>query len=166
MYNWLGATLASTTVSTDTEAADDMLNLSMVLPEPPASHGASDPVDKTDGALSDDDQLQDMFKILAEVPVHQDPTPTKPQLDPWVLMAEAKFKSGQRSLPPPPELRRPKGDPDTWNVLLRSIQTPKVTDTPVEVANPQNRDLLYLDQDANRDKALQTMQQWHRVQLK
>ena len=121
VYDWLGATPASTTVSTDTEAAGDMLNLSMGLLELLASHKASDPVDKTDSALSDDDQLQDMFKILAEVPVHRDPTPTKPWLDPWALMAEAQFKSGWRLLPPPPELRRPKSDPDTWNVVLRSI---------------------------------------------
>ena len=34
-----------------------------------------------------------------------------------------------------------------------------MTDTPVEVANPWNRDPLYLDWDANRDKALQVMQE-------
>ena len=47
-------------------------------------------------------------------------------------------------------------------MVLQAIQTPKVTNTPVEVANPQNRDPLYLDQDANRDKALQVMQERHR----
>ena len=35
VYDWLGATLASTTISTDTKAASDMLNLSMGLPELP-----------------------------------------------------------------------------------------------------------------------------------
>ena len=74
-------------------------------------------------------------------------------------MAKAKFKSGQRTLPPPPGLRRHLDNPDSWNVVLQAIQTPKVTDTPVEVANPKNRDPLYLDLDANRDKALKGMQE-------
>ena len=73
-------------------------------------------------------------------------------------MAEAKFKSSQRTLPPPLGLRKQIDNPDTWNVVLPAIQTPKVTDTPVEVANPRNQDPLYLDRDANRDKALQVMQ--------
>ena len=60
-------------------------------------------------------------------------------------MAEAKFKSSQRTLPPPPGLRRQIDDPDVWNVVLQAIQTPKVTDNTVEVANPWNRDPLYLD---------------------
>ena len=36
---------------------------------------------------------------------------------------------------------------------------PTVTDTQVEVANPRNTDLLDLDWDVNRDKALQVMQE-------
>ena len=36
---------------------------------------------------------------------------------------------------------------------------PTVTDTQVEVANPRNTDPLDLDRDANRDKALQVMQE-------
>ena len=39
---------------------------------------------------------------------------------------------------------------------------PMVTDTQVEVANPWNTDPLDLDQDVNRDKALQVMQERHR----
>ena len=38
---------------------------------------------------------------------------------------------------------------------------PMVTNTQVEVANPQNTDPLDLDWDANRDKALQVMQERH-----
>ena len=40
---------------------------------------------------------------------------------------------------------------------------PVPTDIQVEVANPQNTDPLDLDRDANRDKALQFMQEkWRR----
>ena len=39
---------------------------------------------------------------------------------------------------------------------------PTVTDTQVEVANPRNTDPLVLDRDANRDKALQVMQERRR----
>ena len=103
-----------------------------------------------------------MFKVPIGVPVSWDPPLSRPRLDPRVLMAQAKLKSGRQTLPPPPELRAQKDDPDTWNVVLRAIQTPKMTDTPVEVANPWNKDPLYLDRDANRDKALHTMQERHR----
>ena len=76
-------------------------------------------------------------------------------------MAEAKLKSGWQTLPLPPSLRRHIDDPDsdTRNVVLRALQMPTVTDTQVEVANPWNTDPLDLDQDANRDKALQAMQE-------
>ena len=78
-------------------------------------------------------------------------------------MAEAQIKSGWRTLPPHPELRRYRDDPDSQNVVLRAIQTPKVKDVLVKVSNPRNRDLLDLDQDASRDVALKTMQdQRHR----
>ena len=39
---------------------------------------------------------------------------------------------------------------------------PTVTDTQVEVTNPRNSDPLDLDSDANKDKALQVMQERHR----
>ena len=39
---------------------------------------------------------------------------------------------------------------------------PMVTDTQVEVANPRNTDLLDLNQDVNKDKALQVMQERRR----
>ena len=79
-------------------------------------------------------------------------------------MAKAKFKSGRRTLPPPLGLRRNIDNPDSnsWNVVLRATQTPTVTDTQVEVANPWNTDPLDLDWNANRDKALQVMQERHR----
>ena len=51
-------------------------------------------------------------------------------------MAEAKFKSGRRTLPPPPGLRKQIDNLDIWNVVLRGIQTPKVTKTPVELPIP------------------------------
>ena len=69
-------------------------------------------------------------------------------------MAEAQIKSGRRTLPPHQELRRYIDDPDSQNVVLRAIQTPKVKDVLVNVSNPRNRDLLDLDQDASRDAAL------------
>ena len=55
-------------------------------------------------------------------------------------------------------------DPDSssQNVVLRAIQTPTVTDTPVKVTNPWNTDPLDLDWDANACKALQVMQERHR----
>ena len=79
-------------------------------------------------------------------------------------MAEVKFKSEWRTLPPPPGLRRhvDDSDSDTQNVVLQALQMPMVTNTQVEVANPRNTDPLDLDRDANRDKALQVMQERHR----
>ena len=58
-------------------------------------------------------------------------------------------------------MRAQKDDPDTRSVVLQAVQTPKVTDTSIKVADPRNKDPLYLDRDANRDKALQTMQERH-----
>ena len=166
LYDWQGATLASTIISTDTEATRGMLNLSMGLPELPAVPETSVPIDQTGESLSDYDQFSDMFKVPAKVraqvpvkvPAPQDPLQALPHLDPWALMAEAKYKSSHRTLPPPPGLGR-QDMADTRNVVLHSMQTPKTTDTPVEVTNPWNKDPLYLNQDANRDKALQTMQE-------
>ena len=102
VYDRLGGTPASTTISTDTEAASDMLNLTTGPPELLVCQEANDLVEDSD----DDNPLADMFKVPAEVPVPKDPLRVKPQLDPRAPMAEAKFKSGQRTLPPPPGLRR------------------------------------------------------------
>ena len=132
----------------------------MGLPELPVTQETSDSVDQASESLNDDDQFSDMFKVPAKVLAPQDP-PSLPQLDLHVLMAKAKFKSGCRPLPPPPGLRS-QDVVDTQNVILRSMQTPKATDTPVEVADPRNKDPLYLDWDANRDKALQMMQERRR----
>ena len=89
VYDWLGATPASTAISTDTEVAGDMFNLSMGPPELLVLQEANQPVDQTDKALSDDDQLQDMFKVPTGVLVSQDPSLSRPQLNPWVLMVQA-----------------------------------------------------------------------------
>ena len=161
VYDWLEATPASTAISTDTEAAGNMLNLTMgwlELPVPQETHDSADDSDQ------DDNPLEDMFQVPTEAPVFWVPLPAKPWLDPWALMAEAKFKSGWRTLPPPPGLRRHIDDPDsdTQNVVLRALQMPTVTGTQVEVANPWKTDPLDLDRDANRDKALQVMQERHR----
>ena len=79
-----------------------MLNLTMGLLELPACQEANNSVEDSD----DDNPLVDMFKVPAEVLVPQDPLPAKPQLDPRALMAKVKFKSGWRTLLPPPGLRR------------------------------------------------------------
>ena len=161
VYDQLEATLASSAISTDTEAAGDMHNLTMgqsELPAPQETCGLTDDSDE------DDNPLEDMFQVPTEAPVFWVPLPAKPQLDPWALMAEAKLKSGRRTLPLPPGVRRHIDDPDsdTWNMVLRALQMPMATDTQVEIANPWNTDPLDLDQDANRDKAMQVMQERHR----
>ena len=165
MYDQLGSTPASTIISTDMEVAKNMLNLSMGPPELPVTQETSGSVGLTDDTLSDDDQFLDMFKVPPKVTpkvlVPWDLLPPRPWLDPCTLMAEAKFKSDHRTLPPP--LGLDKSDvSDTQKVILHSIQTPGVEDTQVNVANPQNRDPLDLDRDANRDKTLQVMQEKHR----
>ena len=53
---------------------------------------------------------------------------------------------------------RGEDDPDSQNVVLWAIQTPKVKDILVDVANPCNRDPLDLDRDSTRDVALKLMQ--------
>ena len=117
VYDWLEATPASTPISTDTEAAGDMLNLTMGQPELPAPQDTHGPTDDSD---EDDNPLEDMFQVPPETPVCRVPFPAKPQLDLWALMAEAKLKSGQWTLPPPPGVRRHIDDPDsdTRNVVL------------------------------------------------
>ena len=94
VYDWLEAMPASTTISTDTEAASDMLNLTMgqlELPAPQDTHELADDSDE------DDNPLEDMFQVPTEAPVFRVPLPAKPWLDPWALMAEAKLKSGRQT---------------------------------------------------------------------
>ena len=98
LYHRQAATPASTIISTDMEAAGGMLNLSMGPPELLATQQTSDSVDQAGESLSDDDQFSDMFKVPA-IP------PSLPWLDRCALIAEAKFKSSHRPLPPPPGLR-------------------------------------------------------------
>ena len=64
VYDQVGATLASTAISTDTEAASDMLNLTMGQPELPAPQEAHNLADDSD---HDDNPLADLFKAPAEV---------------------------------------------------------------------------------------------------
>ena len=90
VYNQLEATPASTAISTDTEVAGDMLNLTMGQPEVPVPQETHDLADDSD---QDVNPLEDMFQVPAEAPVFWVPLPAKPQLDPQALMAEAKFKS-------------------------------------------------------------------------
>ena len=79
VYDRLEATLASTAISTDTEVAGDMLNLTMGQPEllvPQETHGPTNDSDQ------DDNPLEDMFQVPAETPVFRVPLPAKPRLDP------------------------------------------------------------------------------------
>ena len=117
VYDRLEATPASTTISTDTEAASDMVNLTMgqlELLAPQDTHESADDSDQ------DDNPLEDMFQVPTEALVFRVPLPAKPQLDPRALMAEAKLKSGWQTLPLPPSLRRHIDDPDsdTRNIVL------------------------------------------------
>ena len=65
----LGAMPTNTTISTDTEAAGDMLNLSMGTSFAPESYRQGDPnTGCSDAAPSDDEQFQDMFKVPEKVP--------------------------------------------------------------------------------------------------
>ena len=128
VYDRLEATPASTAISTDTEAAGDLLNLTigqLELLVPQESHGPTDDSDE------DDNPLEDMFQVPAETSVFWVPLPAKPQLDPRALMAEAKLKSGRRTLPPPLGVKRHIDDPDsdTQNVVLQALKTPMVTNT-------------------------------------
>ena len=142
------------------EAAGDMLNLSMGTSDASESHWQDEPnAGHSDAAPSDDEQFQDMFKVPENVPEHWDQSPG---LDFRALMAEAQYKSGCRTLLPPPELRAcDKDDKDTRNVIVKSLQEPKpkpkVADIPV--ANPQNIDLLDLLRDANQDATLELMKE-------
>ena len=117
VYDRLEAIPASIAISTNTEAASDMYNLTMGQPELPAPQETHGPTDDSD---EDDNPLEDMFQVPAEAPVFWVPLPAKPWLDPQALMAEAKLKSRQQTLPLPPGMRRCIDDPDsdTWNVVL------------------------------------------------
>ena len=99
VYDRLEATPASTAISTNTEAAGDMLNLTIGQPEllaPQDSHGPTGDSDE------DDNPLEDMFQVPPETPAFRAPSPAKPRLDPRALMAEAKLKSRWQTLPPAP----------------------------------------------------------------
>ena len=66
VYDRMEATPASTAISTDTEVASDMLNLTMGQPELPAPQKTHDSADDSD---QDDNPLEDMFQVPAEAPV-------------------------------------------------------------------------------------------------
>ena len=155
-----GATPANTMISTDMEAAGNMLNLSMGTSNAPESHRHDKPdASRSDVAPSDDEQFQDMFKVPDNIPECQDQTSAMPPgLDFWALMAEAQFKYGHRTLPPPPELRACyKYDKDTRNVIVKSLQ--KTEPACVPVANPRNTDPLDLLWDASQDAMLEHMKE-------
>ena len=78
-------------MSTDTEAAGDMFNLSMGQPEMPEPHQQDEPdASRSGAALSDDEQFNDMFKVPPKVPECWDQVPvTQPRLDFTALMAES-----------------------------------------------------------------------------
>ena len=99
-----------------------------------------------------------MFKVPPKVLERRDQVPVmQPRLNFRALMAEAQFKSGERPLPPPPELRlHCKDDKDTRNMELQAKTSKRIE---VPVSNPWNRDLLDLDRDANRDATLEHMQE-------
>ena len=131
VYDQLGATLASTIVSTDTEALNDMFSLSMGPPETPVprvpstahSKPTAPQADEPDAVPSDDEQFRDMFRIPVKVLVCWDTLPPKSEsLDPQALMAETQYQSGQRTLPPPPGLKTPLEAPDTKNLVLKVIK--------------------------------------------
>ena len=160
----LGATPANTTISTDTEAVGDMLNLSMGTSIAPESDQQGEPdTGCSDTAPSDDEQFQDMFKVPERVLECQSRASSMPPfLDFRALMAEAQFKSGHRQLPPP----HYKDDKDTRNVIVKAMQQPKpkpkakeAADIPV--ANPRNSDPLDLLRDASWDAALEVMKERH-----
>ena len=157
----LGMTPANTTISTDTGATGDMLNLNVGTSVPSESDRQGEPdTGCSDAAQSDDEQFQDMFKVPEKVPECQSRVSSVPPfLDFQALMAEAQFKCGRRQLPPPHN----KDDKDTRNVIVKAMQQPKpkkAADIPV--ANPQNSDPLDLLWDASRNATLELMKERHR----
>ena len=149
-------------MSTDTEAAGDMFNLSMGSPEMPEPHRQDEPdTSHSSTAQSDDEQFNDTFKVPPKVLECRDQVPVmQSRLNFRALMAEAQFKSDQRALPPPPELRlHCKDDKDTRNVELQAKTSKRIE---VPVSNSWNKNPLDLDRDANRDAMLEHM--WERHQ--
>ena len=73
LYDRQAAIPVSTIISTDMEAAGEMLNLSMGPPELPKTQETSNCVDQAVESLSNDDQFSNMFKAPAKVPAPQDP---------------------------------------------------------------------------------------------
>ena len=158
VQDWLRAMPANTTISTDTEATGDMLNLSMGMSIAPEFDRQGEPgTGCSDVAPSDDKQFQDMFKAPEKVLECQNQASSMPPfLDFRALMAEAQFKSYCRQLPP----LRYKDDKDTRNVIVKTMQQPKpkkAADIPV--ADPRNSDPLDLLRDASRDAALELMKE-------
>ena len=138
----LGVMPANTTISTDTEAMGDMLNLSMGMSIAPESYRQGEPdTSCSDVALSDDKQFQDMFKAPDKVLECQDRASAMlPGLDFRALTAEAQFKSSHRQLPSPPPPPCYKDDKDTRNVIVKSMQQPKpkkAEDIPVAIPRIQ-----------------------------
>ena len=91
VYDQLGATPANTTMSTGTEAAGDMFNLSMGPPEMPEPH-MQDELDAScsGAAWSAGEQFNNMFKVPPKVPERWDQVPVmQPGLNFRALMAEA-----------------------------------------------------------------------------
>ena len=157
-----GVTPANTTISTDTEAAGDMLNLSTGTSIAVESYWQGEPnTGCSDVAPSDDEQFQDMFKVLEKEPECQGQVSAMlPGLDFQALMAEAQLKSGRRQLPPPPLPPHYKDDKDTRNVIVKSMQQPKPKKAEdIPVADPQNSDPLGVLRDASRDTALELMKE-------
>ena len=164
VQDWLGATPANTTISTDTEATGDMLNLSMGMSIAPESYRQGEPdTSCSDAAPSDDEHFQDMFRVPEKVPECQSwASSMPPGLHFRALMAEVQFKSGCRQLPPP----HYKDDKDTRNVIVKSMQQPKpkkAADIPV--ANPRNSNPLDLLRDASQDAVLELMKERCRKEL-
>ena len=98
------------------------------------------------------------------------PSPRVGNLDVRALMAEVKFRSCRRKLPPLLGLAPPPEAPDKRNVVLQKLietgaipstsSKPKSGDSPAKepVLDPTNWDPLYL----NRDTALDAMKERHR----
>ena len=87
-------------------------------------------------------------------------------------MAEAKYQTSRRKLPPPPGLKPPPETPDQRNMVLKVLEKsgahpatsgkPQDDDVPVSVSDPKNLAPLYLAWNAARDAALHVMQERHR----
>ena len=159
-----GVTPANTTISTDTEATGDMLNLSMGMSIAPESYQQGEIDTGSDIAPSDDEQFQDMFKVPEKVLECQEwVSAMPPGLDFRALMAEAQFKSSRRQLPPPPPPPRYKDDKDTRNVIVKSMQQPKPKKAEdIPVADHRNSDPLGVLRDASQDATLELMKERHR----